>query len=81
MISYFAPLDGTLKLYKLDYSLKSKKEQLYIYKKDCFWTRIPGQKYVMEALRKIEEVEAQQIVEEIEGLGYNLIDGQVYMYD
>ena len=81
MISYFVPLDGTLKLYKLDYPPGGKKEQLYIYKEDCFWARVPAQTRMMETLRKIEEDEAQQIVEEIEGLGYDLIDGQVYMYD
>lgn len=81
MISYFAPLDGTLKLYKLDYPPGGKEEQLYVYKEDCFWARVPARIRMMETLRKIEEDEAQQIVEEIDGLDYDLIDGQVYMYD
>lgn len=81
MIGYFAPLDGTSKLYKLDYSLEAKEDQLYAYMGDCFWSQVPNQSRLRMALRRIEEYEAQEIIEEIEGSDYYLLDGQVYVYD
>lgn len=80
-MEYYVSLYGPLKLYKTACFSDSRPPQLYVYQGDCVWRKISDPDKLQGILSKIDEIEANIILEKIEGGNYFVCDGFVGVYD
>lgn len=76
-MDYYALPYGTLRLYKMEPS----ESKLYVYAGNCAWKKVRNQNKIQGILCKIDEIEANDILEKIEGDNYFICDGIVGIYD